>query len=55
MALNLPSFFPSATDAANGHDDADLHPNWSERVVTAVATSLAVLIVATVAVLMGMA
>jgi len=32
-----------------------LHPDWSEHVVTAVAASIAVLIVATIAVLMGMA
>lgn len=32
-----------------------LHPNWSEHVVTVAAASIAVLIVATIAVLMGMA
>ena len=32
-----------------------LHPDWSERAVTVVAASIAVLIVATIAVLMGMA
>lgn len=31
------------------------HLNWDERVVTAIAASIAVLIVATIAVLMGMA
>lgn len=37
-------------------DDRDgLGPNWGQRVVMAVATSLAVLIVTTIAVLMGMA
>lgn len=32
-----------------------IHLNWGERVVTVVAASIAVLIVATIAVLMGMA
>ena len=36
-------------------EPAGLHPNWSERIVTVVAASIAVLIVATIAVLMGMA
>ena len=35
--------------------DIGLHPVWGERIVTVVATSLAVLIVAVIAVLMGMA
>ena len=34
---------------------AALHPDWNDRIVTAVAVSTAVLIVALVAVLMGMA
>lgn len=55
MALNLPSFIPPASDAAGGHDDTGLHAGWSERIVTAVAASVAVLVVATIAVLMGMA
>lgn len=40
-------------ESADDHDS--LGPNWGERVVMAVATSLAVLIVTTIAVLMGMA
>jgi hypothetical protein len=32
-----------------------LHPDWSERMVIAVAASVAVMIVAAIAVLMGMA
>jgi len=32
-----------------------LHLNWGERVVTVIAAGIAVLIVATIAVLMGMA
>ena len=35
-------------------DEVALQPNWRDRVVVAVATSLAVLIVAITAVLMGM-
>jgi hypothetical protein len=37
------------------YDDVGLHPNWSEHMVTVVATSIALLIVAVIAVLMGMA
>lgn len=37
------------------YDDIRLQPNWGERVVMVVATSIAVLTVAIVAVLMGMA
>jgi len=37
------------------YDESGLHPNWSEHIVTVVATSIAVLIVAVIAVLMGMA
>ena len=36
------------------YDDVGLHPKWSEHIVTVIATSLAVLIVAVIAVLMGM-
>ena len=42
--------------ATSWHDPTTQpHPNWSERAVTAVATSIAVLIIAVVAVLMGAA
>lgn len=37
------------------YDDVGQHPVWGEHLVTIVATSLAVLIVAVIAVLMGMA
>ncbi len=37
------------------YDEVGLHPQWGERIVTAVATSIAVVIVAVIAVLMGMA
>jgi hypothetical protein len=36
-------------------EDIGLHPNWAERIVTAVGISVAVLIVAAIAVVMGMA
>ena len=42
----------SAPPAA--YDDTEPHPNWGERIVTVFATSIAVLIVAAIAVLMGM-
>ena len=35
--------------------DSGLQPSWSEHIVTVVATGIAVLIVAVIAVLMGMA
>jgi hypothetical protein len=48
-----------STSAAQGEAaDADsfgLYPNWSERIVTIVAASLAVLVVALIAIVMGMA
>jgi hypothetical protein len=37
------------------YGDRGLHSNWGEHIVTVVATSLAMLIVAVIAVLMGMA
>jgi hypothetical protein len=48
----LPDAAPGAEPA--GFDDSALAPNWAERVITVVATALAVFIVAAVAVLMGM-
>jgi hypothetical protein len=46
----------SATPAEpTGYESLRLRTNWSERIVTVVATSLGVLIVAMIAVLMGMA
>lgn len=46
---------PSAdTEVADFYDDFGLSANWSERVITTVATTLAITIVAAVAVLMGM-
>ena len=37
------------------YDDVGPHPVWGEHIVTVVATGIAVLIVAVIAVLMGMA
>jgi len=45
----------SASSEPLAGETAGLHPNWGEHVVTVVAASIAVLIVATIAVLMGMA
>jgi hypothetical protein len=48
--------FHSASSAEPvDYDEIGLHPNWGERIVTVVATTIAVLIVAVIAVLMGMA
>jgi hypothetical protein len=51
MSLDMHSTSPIEPDV---YDEVDLQPNWRERVVTVVATSMAVLIVAITAVLMGM-
>jgi hypothetical protein len=53
MALSIHS--TSASSAPLSDKPTRLHLNWGERIVTAVAASIAVLIVATIAVLMGMA
>ena len=52
MSLDIHTASPTEPVA---YDDIGLHPNWSERIVTVVATSIAVLIVAVIAVLLGMA
>jgi len=52
MSLDIQSTSPA--DPVD-YDDIGLKPNWGERVVVVVATSMAVLIVAITAVLMGMA
>jgi hypothetical protein len=52
----MSSDYNSATPAEPaGYRDIGLPADWSERVITVVATSTAVLIVTIVAVLMGMA
>lgn len=45
----------TASSAPSSDKTIRLHLNWGERIVTAVSASIAVLIVATIAVLMGMA
>jgi hypothetical protein len=51
MRLNYPTN-PSAS--AETAERTGFHPTWNERIVTAAATVLAVLVVAAIAVLMGM-
>jgi hypothetical protein len=46
---------PASPAEPDRYDDIGRHPVWGEHLVTVVATSLAVLIVAVIAVLMGMA
>lgn len=54
--MTFDSHAASASQAAPSADDGgELSSNWGERIVTVVATSAAVLIVAAIAVLMGMA
>jgi hypothetical protein len=46
---------PSETDSADFYDDFGLSAHWGERIITAVAATLGITIVAAVALLMGMA
>jgi hypothetical protein len=55
MALDFRYFDPAVPADATDVDDVDVDPHWAENIVTAVATSLAVLVVAAIAVLIGMA
>lgn len=56
MTFDYPSVSRPADLAAPAEiGETDLGPHWGERIVTAIATSIAVVIVATIAVLMGMA
>ncbi|MGH6683622.1 MAG: hypothetical protein ACRECA_06805 [Pseudolabrys sp.] len=52
MAFGTRSAITSSKPHAE--ETGGLHLNWGERVVTAVAAGIAVVIVATIAVLMGM-
>jgi hypothetical protein len=52
MSIDLHSASPAEPA---GYKVIGLRANWSERIVTVVAVSIAVLIVAVIAVLMGMA
>ena len=55
MALHVHTISPYAPDEPAADRLGVLDPDWSEHVVTIVAASLAVLIVAFIAVVMGMA
>lgn len=55
MALDFHYFDPTAPAEVTDVNEIDVNPHWGEHLVTAVATSLAVLVVATIAVLIGMA
>lgn len=45
---------PAASDTGDGYSGFGLRATWGQTIVTAVAASLATMIVATVAILMGM-
>lgn len=55
MTFDFHAASTSAAAAPTTGDASDLGPNWGERIVTVIATSVAVTIVAAIAVLMGMA
>lgn len=54
-AKKAPSINPSDSESADFYDDFGLSAQWGERVITAVAATLGITIVAAVALLMGMA
>ncbi|HEX5509581.1 MAG TPA: hypothetical protein VFX37_13850 [Pseudolabrys sp.] len=55
MSINLHSFFPVAVPETVSQEPEDVRAARRERILTVIATGAAVLIVAAVAVLMGMA
>jgi hypothetical protein len=55
MALEGLFRFPRLPAALAGNEDTHHDGDWGERLVTTVAVSAAVLVVASIAVLMGMA
>jgi hypothetical protein len=55
MAFDIHAASSSPPAETSADYDSRLGPNWGERIVTVIAASAAVLIVATIAVLMGMA
>lgn len=55
MALQIHRTDADSSDEPAADRLAALYPDWSEHVVTAIAASLAVLVVALIAVVMGMA
>jgi len=54
-ALHVHTTHPDSPEEPAADRLAALYPDWSERIVTIVAASLAVLVVALIAVVMGMA
>lgn len=55
MAYDIQLRSSAATAAPAEAADDGMQASWGERIVTVIATSIAVLIVASIAVLMGMA
>ncbi|HEU4659931.1 MAG TPA: hypothetical protein VFS63_04660 [Pseudolabrys sp.] len=55
MSIKLHSFFPVAAPETVSHEPDDIRAVRRERILTVIATVAAVVIVAAVAVLMGMA
>ena len=55
MALHIHRTHADAADEPAADRLGALYPDWSERVVTVVAASVGVLVVALIAVVMGMA
>ena len=55
MALDIQSTSASPPAEVAGYSELGINPNWNERLITAVAATLAVLVVAGIAVLMGTA
>jgi len=55
MSLRIRTISYRSLGKALAERSAALHPDWSEHLVTAVAVSFGVVIVATIALLMGMA
>lgn len=55
MPLDLQYFDPTAPADSVDATDLEVNPHWAENLITAVATALAVMVVAAVAVLIGMA
>jgi hypothetical protein len=55
MAIRIHTTRPMAANEPAADRLAALYPDWDERLVTIVAVSLAVLVVALIAVVMGMA
>lgn len=54
MALHIHTIYPDAPDEPAADRLAALYPDWSERIVTIAAVGTGVLIVALIAVVMGM-